>query len=67
MEENHNGNINRGRADSRFTACGIFLRWISTAQKEEVSFTNREVQLKTLSTVPKVKDNPKDKTIIPSF
>ena len=63
MEGGHNGSITRGRSDTSFTARGTFLRWISTAQKEEVSFADREEQLKNLVTAPKTKKNPKDKAL----
>jgi hypothetical protein len=42
MEGGHHGTINKGEFDSGFTARGSFLRWISTAQKEEVAFPNRD-------------------------
>ena len=57
LEGAHNGAINLGKADSSGSARGSYNRWIATAQKEEVGFTNREYQIEHLNSPPKTKDD----------
>ena len=56
LEGAHNGAINLGKADVAGSSRGSYNRWISTAQKEEVGFTNREYQINVLNAAPKAKD-----------
>ena len=58
LEGAHDGAINLGKADFASSARRSYYRWINTAQKEEVGFTNREYlyQINLLNSALKVKD-----------
>ena len=52
----HNGAIYLGKADSAASARRSYYRWVATAQKEEVGFSNREYEIEHLNSAPKTKD-----------
>ena len=67
MEGGHNGSITLGESDAYFSSQGSLLRWINTAKKEEVGFSNRMYQINVLKSGPKLKQKKssisKDKAI----